>query len=118
MATGTIVPSPAKGQPFEMQADALHVIGWVEVDRNCIAALYVSPSRARTGVGSRLLAHAESSIQSSGCTAVYLDASQNALDYYLRRGYLRCGPADSDGAWPLRKDLAAVTPNQGMEPTR
>ncbi|HET7364166.1 MAG TPA: asparagine--tRNA ligase, partial [Burkholderiales bacterium] len=29
-ATGTIVPSPAKGQPFEMQACALRVIGWVE----------------------------------------------------------------------------------------
>src|SRR5690242_6642664 len=28
-ATGTIVPSPAKGQPFEMQATALRVIGWV-----------------------------------------------------------------------------------------
>jgi asparaginyl-tRNA synthetase len=29
-ATGTIVPSPAKGQPFEMQATELKVIGWVE----------------------------------------------------------------------------------------
>src|SRR3981189_1073822 len=29
-ATGTIVPSPAKGQPFEMQANALRVIGWVD----------------------------------------------------------------------------------------
>jgi len=29
-ATGTIVPSPAKGQPFEMQATAINVIGWVE----------------------------------------------------------------------------------------
>ena len=29
-ATGTIVPSPAKGQPFEMQATAVRVIGWVE----------------------------------------------------------------------------------------
>src|SRR5688500_13539461 len=29
-ATGNIVPSPAKGQPFEMQASALKVIGWVE----------------------------------------------------------------------------------------
>src|SRR5438876_10315314 len=26
-ATGTIVPSPAKGQPFEMQASAIRVIG-------------------------------------------------------------------------------------------
>src|SRR3989440_12017894 len=29
-APGTIVPSPAKGQPFEMQASAVRVVGWVE----------------------------------------------------------------------------------------
>ncbi len=29
-ATGNIVPSPAKGQPFEMQASAVKVVGWVE----------------------------------------------------------------------------------------
>jgi asparaginyl-tRNA synthetase len=29
-ATGTIVPSPAKGQPYEMQASAIEVVGWVE----------------------------------------------------------------------------------------
>ncbi len=29
-ATGTIVPSPAKGQPFEMQATAIEVTGWVD----------------------------------------------------------------------------------------
>ena len=29
-ATGKIVPSPAKGQPFEMQASEIRVIGWVD----------------------------------------------------------------------------------------
>ncbi len=29
-ATGLVVPSPAKGQPFEMQASAVQVIGWVD----------------------------------------------------------------------------------------
>jgi asparaginyl-tRNA synthetase len=29
-ATGNIVPSPAKGQPFEMQASAVTVLGWVD----------------------------------------------------------------------------------------
>src|SRR3954467_7732761 len=29
-ATGTIVPSPAKGQPFEMQAQSIRLIGAVE----------------------------------------------------------------------------------------
>ena len=86
------------------------VIGWVEVDRNCIAALYVSPSHARTGIGSALLAHTENSILTSGSTAVYLDASRNALDFYLRRGYLRAGPPHADGAYPLRKPLIAAEP--------
>src|SRR5207245_10093721 len=29
-ASGGIAPSPAKGQPFEMQASAIKVLGWVE----------------------------------------------------------------------------------------
>src|SRR5580765_8123942 len=29
-AAGVIVPSPAKGQPFEMQANSPNVVGWVE----------------------------------------------------------------------------------------
>ena len=92
-------------------ADEADAIGWIEVDRNCIAALYVSPAHARTGIGSALLAHAESCLRSSGCTAVYLDASQNALDFYLRRGYRRAGLPLADGAHPLRKDLTAAEPS-------
>jgi putative acetyltransferase len=82
-------------------------IGWVEVDRDRVAALYVAPSCARRGVGSALLALAETSIWSSGYAMAHLESSQNALDFYLRRGYRRCGPPDADGAWPLRKDRAA-----------
>src|SRR5690242_7412328 len=29
-ATGRVVPSPAKGQPFELQASAISVLGWVD----------------------------------------------------------------------------------------
>jgi putative acetyltransferase len=93
-------------------------IGWVEVDRDRVAALYVSPSCCRRGVGSALLARAESSIRSYGIAQAHLEASQNALDFYLRRGYVRSGPPDAEGAYPLRKDLAAVRPNQRREPTR
>jgi GNAT superfamily N-acetyltransferase len=93
-------------------------IGWVEVDRDRIAALYVSPSCSRRGVGSALLGRAETDIRSAGYATACLESSQNALDFYLRRGYRRCGPPDADGAWPLRKDLAAVWPSHGMEPTR
>jgi GNAT superfamily N-acetyltransferase len=92
------------------------VIGWVEVDRDRVAALYVSPSCSRRGVGSVLLARAESYIQSSGHATARLESSLNALDFYLHRGYRRCGLPDSDGACPLSKDLAAGRPHQAMEP--
>src|SRR6266852_856222 len=91
-------------------------IGWVEVDRDRVAALYVSPSCSRRGVGSVLLALAETYIRSSGYATARLESSQNALDFYCRRGYLRCGPLDSDGACPLSKDLAAVGPNLPLRP--
>src|SRR5215468_4434160 len=93
-------------------------IGWVEVDGDRVAALYVSPSCSRRGVGSVLLARAETCIRSSGYTTTRLESSPNALEFYLRRGYVRCGPPDAQGACPLRKDLIAVGPRQGMEPTR
>ena len=83
-------------------------LGWVEVDRDRVAALYVSPPGSRRGIGSALLAHAENSIQSSGYAIARLDSSQNALDFYLRRGYVRLGRPDVDGAYPLSKDLTAA----------
>jgi putative acetyltransferase len=91
-------------------------IGWVEVDRDRVAALYVAPSCARRGVGSALLAQAETSIWSSGYATARLESSQNALDFYLRRGYHRGGPPDATGAWPLRKELAAVGPHPLLRP--
>ena len=83
-------------------------IGWLEVDRDRVAGLYVSPSCSRRGIGSALLALAETHIRSSGCAIARLESSQNALDFYLHRGYLRCGPPDSDGGFPLSKSLAST----------
>ena len=83
-------------------------IGWVEVDRDRVAALYVSPTCSRRGVGSNLLLLAETAVRSAGYATARLEAGQNALGFYLRRGYLRCGPQLPDGSWPLTKDLCAL----------
>jgi GNAT superfamily N-acetyltransferase len=88
-------------------------LGWVELDRDRIAALYVSPSCSRRGVGSALLARAEASIRSLGYATARLESSQNALDFYLHRGYVRSDPPDAEGAYPLHKALAEVGPSQG-----
>ena len=80
-------------------------IGWVEIDRDRVAALYVAPSCSHRGVGSALLARAETSISSSGYATARLESSPNALDFYLHKGYVRCGPPAADGAYPLCKEL-------------
>jgi GNAT superfamily N-acetyltransferase len=86
--------------------------GWVELDRDRVAALYVSPPYSRRGVGSALLARAEASIRNLGYATARLESSQNALDFYLRRGYVRAGGPDAEGAYPLHKALAEIEPNQ------
>src|SRR5690349_21145488 len=50
-------------------------IGWIEVDRDRVAALYVSPSSSRRGIGSALLARAETSIRDSGYATARLESS-------------------------------------------
>src|SRR5262245_32573867 len=59
-------------------------IGWVEVDRDRVAALCVSPSSTRRGVGSALLAQAEASIQNSGYAMARLESTPNVLAFYLQ----------------------------------
>ena len=80
-------------------------IGWVETDQDRITALYVSSSVAGRGAGSMLLRVAETAILAAGHRVAYLVASQNALDFYRRRGYVNYGQRDADGGWPLRKQL-------------
>jgi GNAT superfamily N-acetyltransferase len=65
-------------------AEEEEAIGWVEVDRDRVAALYVSPGFARRGVGSSLLQVAEAAIRSAGHAAAHLDTARNALDFYRR----------------------------------
>lgn len=84
-------------------------IGWIETDHDRIAALYVSSNVARRGIGSALLRVAETSILAAGHEVARLVASQNALDFYRRRGYVHCGAPDADGAWPLSKQLVTET---------
>lgn len=83
-------------------------LGWIEIDRDHVAGLYVAPMCARQGIGSLLLTHAEHAIFGSGYATAQLEASQNALSFYLQRGYLPCGPPNADHAYPLSKALGAV----------
>lgn len=81
-------------------------VGWVEVNGATVEGLYVSPTAARTGVGSVLLAHAERHIRETGGSVAYLDASPNAEAFYARRGYRRAGEIKANNSRPMSKPLA------------
>jgi GNAT superfamily N-acetyltransferase len=80
-------------------------IGWIEINQDHIAALYVLPTCARQGVGSALLAYAETAILNAGHAIARLESSPNALNFYLRRCYIQSGSQNADGSYPLYKAL-------------
>ena len=80
-------------------------VGWVEIYQARIEGMYVCPDHARGGVGSALLRHAEDRIRSAGHAVVALDASSNAENFYLRRGYELHSQRQADAGRPMRKPL-------------
>ncbi len=83
-------------------------IGWVEVDGDHIAGMYVQPQHAGSGIGSALLAHAEGQIQAAGYPAVRLESSWNAEEFYQRRGYLPLGARSVEEGRPMVKRFGGV----------
>lgn len=81
-------------------------VGWVEVEHNRIEGMYVRPNHTRRGIGSALLAHAEERIRSSGYSTAELDASGNAEQFYINRGYEPLSEGLPDSGRPMVKHLA------------
>ena len=71
----------------------------------CLDALYVDPVYARRGVGTSLLRFVEDILRRRGVSVIRADASWNAEDFYIRRGYEPLGPRPPDDARPMRKRL-------------
>jgi GNAT superfamily N-acetyltransferase len=92
-------------------------IGWVEVDEDRVAALYVAPHCAGRGVGSLLLLRAEAAIRDGGHATAHLETSPNAATFYLHRGYLPSEAPAAEGALPLSKRLSRHRPNPPLQPT-
>lgn len=63
------------------------------------------PNLPGQGVGNGLLGMLEGLMRDREFPSVHGEASSNARDFYLRRGYRSVGPQSSDGAWPIVKEL-------------
>jgi putative acetyltransferase len=79
------------------------IIGWVAFHGDYLDGLYTDPRFVERGVGAQLLELAEQAMRGAGVRAVRADASWNAEEFYLRRGYEPLGPRPADGPRPLVK---------------
>ena len=80
-------------------------IGWGAIRDDYLEGLYTAPEFAGRGVGAGLLALLEGLMRARGVLAVRAEASSNARDFYLRRGYRASGSQTPEGAWPIVKEL-------------
>jgi putative acetyltransferase len=81
------------------------VVGWGAIRVDMLEGLYAAPEFAGQGVGAGLLGMLEGLMRDRGFPSVHAEASPNARDFYLRRGYRATGPQTPDGAWPIAKEL-------------
>ena len=81
------------------------VAGWGAIRGDYLEGLYTAPEFAGRGVGAELLGMLEGLLRERGVQAVRAEASSNARDFYLRRGYRAAGPQTPEGAWPITKQL-------------
>ena len=81
------------------------VVGWGAIRGDRLEGLYTDPEFAGRGIGTELLSLLEGLMGGRGILAARAEASANAEEFYLRRGYERTDSRTLEGAQPIRKRL-------------
>ena len=82
------------------------VAGWGAIRGDYLEGLYTIPEFSCRGVGTDLLKLLEGLMLERGVHTVRAEASVNAEEFYVRRGYRRTAPQTPDGAIPIIKQLS------------
>jgi putative acetyltransferase len=83
------------------------VAGWIAIHRDRLEGLYTDPEFVRRGIATELLEYVEDLMRKRGVQVVETEASSNAEEFYVRRGYERVSVRAANGAQPMRKNLSA-----------
>jgi putative acetyltransferase len=81
------------------------IAGWGAIGGDYLEGLYTAPEFAGRGVASGMLVRLEGLMRNRGIPTVRADASSNARDFYLRRGFRLIGPRGPARTWPIEKHL-------------
>ena len=82
------------------------VVGWGALRGDQLEGLYTDPEFAGQGIATELLGMLEGLMRERGLPAVHAQASSNAEEFYLRRGYQPIGLRTPAGAQPVTKRLS------------
>jgi putative acetyltransferase len=106
-ASLTLAGMEQKLRQFEIWVAELDgiVAGWGAIRGLHLEGLYTAPEFAGRGVGAGLLLMLERLMRERGVHAICAEASSNAKDFYLRRGYRAAGGQTPKGAWPIAKQI-------------
>ena len=81
------------------------VLGWGAIGGDKLEGLYTDPSFAGRGIGTELLGLLEALMKRRGIAIMRAEASLNAEEFYLRRGYEPTGVRTPEGAHLIWKRL-------------
>ena len=104
----TVAGMEGKIREMEIWIVALNdtVVGWGALRGDQLEGLYTDPEFAGQGIGTELLGMLEGLMRERGLPAVRAQASSNAEEFYLRRGYQPIGLRTPAGAQPVTKRLS------------
>ena len=107
-ATLTVAGMEQKLRELEIWIVELNdwVAGWGAIHGDRLEGLYTDPEFVGRGIGTELLGVLEGLMRERGILAVRAEASSNAEEFYLRRGYEPIGLRTSEGARPITKRLS------------
>jgi GNAT superfamily N-acetyltransferase len=107
VAKHTLARMERKLREFEIWVAELDrgIAGWGAIGGDYLEGLYTAPEFAGRGVASGMLDRLEGLMRNRGIPTVRADASSNARDFYLRRGFRLIGPQGPARTWPIEKHL-------------
>jgi putative acetyltransferase len=105
----TLAGMAQKIRDLEVWVAEVHerVVGWAAFRGDRLEGLYIDPEFVGRGVATDLLKLVEDLMRKRGVQVVHTEASSNAEEFYVRRGYKRDGVPTANGAQPMRKNLSA-----------
>src|SRR5262245_37765920 len=77
------------------------VVGWGAIRGDRLEGLYTDPEFAGRGIGTELLGVLEGLMRERGILTVRAEASSNAEEFYLGRGYEPVGLPTPEGTLPI-----------------